>query len=118
VIANRIVTLGFGRSRGVTGRAGPITLGYGGPLTIYVTPESVVRRVHGSSSTKRQEQQLPELTIWAKLVSVNGNKIHKDVSGFVKVRLNDGHFRAIVEHVSTGKRKARDKVVIKVKRVK
>lgn len=101
MINNRIITKGFGPTRGVIGRSGPITLGYGGipKFVEEALTQEVVRRLHGGRP--KPIEQIDEVIVWAKLVSVNGERTNQNISGSVTVKKNTKSVRTIVEHVSS-----------------
>lgn len=101
MINNRIITKGFGPTRGVVGRSGPITLGYGGipKFVEEALTQEAVRRLHGGRP--KPLDQIDEIVVWAKLVSVNGERTTKNISGSVVVKKNTGNVRTIVEHISS-----------------
>lgn len=113
-ITNRIVTRGLGPSRGLAGRAGPVTMGYGGPPT-FVT-EAFVRRVHGRSG-HRYEHDLHTVMLWARLVEVNGRAPDKKIEGSVRVPYREG-INVLAERVAVRARDIWRDVKITVKRIK
>jgi hypothetical protein len=118
-IVNRIVTRGFGMSRGLPGRAGPVTQGYGGPPGFVVAAIRRGFRV-GQSGTKRRLREMQEAIVWAKLVELNGSTPRQKIEGFVRVKIdkNRGFASVMAEHVVTRVRKAIQDVKITVKRIK
>jgi hypothetical protein len=113
---NRIVTRGMGSSRGLAGRAGLVTQGYGGPL------HEVLRRIVriGQSGAKRALRELDEVIVWAKMIRLNDEPPPAKVEGFVRVRVNRASSYAVslIEHVSTRVRKAWEDIRISIKRLK
>lgn len=101
MISNRIVTRGFGPTRGVIGRSGPITLGYGGipKFVEEAVTQEIVRRLHGGRP--RPLEHVDEIIVWAKLVSVNDKRTSQNISGTVTIKKTSGTIRTIVEHVSS-----------------
>ncbi len=101
---NRIVTNGFGRSRGAGGVAGPATLGFGGVARQSQIDTGVPRRARGNG-TKEQHTSKQDAIVWARLLLVNGIAPVKQVKGFVRVPfVEKGPVRAIVEHLDTKKK--------------
>ena len=119
-IMNKIVTRGFGPSRGFAGQAGPVTMGYGGtPRFIIAALESgIKRRVVGGSGAKRKLNDLQIVIVWAKLMGVNGKTPKNKIEGFVRVPIKNTQVATTVEHVSTRVRKAWEDIKITVKRLK
>jgi len=78
---NKLVTRGMGPSRGVPGRAGMVTQGYGGIFRAIV--EAVTAVIQGGSKALRR---LPELfwSVYARLTDVNERELLSDVSGIDK----------------------------------
>jgi len=120
VIVNRIVTRGLGPSRGIPGRAGLITQGYGGPSRFV---KEAFRRSQirlGQSGTKRRLQEFEEIIVWAKLIEINHKKPQKEVKGWIRVNVSKHWNRAAVmaEHVSSRVRAAWEVIKVTIKRVK
>lgn len=116
---NRIVTRGMGVSRGIAGRAGLITQGYGGPLA--AVKEAVKRLIKaGQSGTKRALQELQEVIVWAKLIRVNDVAPKVALEGSVKVRVSDVSqiVVKVLERVTARTRKAWEDVKITVTRIR
>lgn len=118
MIVNRIVTRGFGPSRDIAGRAGPITRGYGGVLQI-VAPavERAIRR--GKSGDKRYLDELEEVIVWAKLIEINNMPPKKKIEGSVRVRVDSKtNVSVTAENVRSRVRNALDKIKVTIKRIK
>lgn len=120
-ITNKIVTRGFGSPRSVVNNSGPVTLGFG-PLAPAFVTDSLARRRQlrfGQSGTKRRLQELDEVIVWAKLVSVNHKQLDVDIKGFVRVGANKNSGRTVVmaEHVSTRARSIWETIKVTVKRL-
>ena len=80
-ITNRIITRGLGPHRNRL-----VTQGYGGPLQAII--KAAERALEfGRSSAHRLQEELKEVIIWAKLVSVNDKAPPVRVQGFVRVRV-------------------------------
>lgn len=103
-IGNRIITKGFGPSRGVTQRAGIITQGYGGvPEFLPVVIDTFVKRATYGRSGKTDERLLKDLgiiTVWAKLLSANDKTII-NISGKTSSSRSLKRKKAIAEYVSS-----------------
>jgi len=112
---NRIITRGFGPSRGVAGQAGPVTMGYAGIPRFVI---DVFRRRYGSSGYKRRLKEFQFVTVWAKLLEINGKISPKKIQGFVNVPVSKAYASVLVEHVSSRVRQACEDVKITVKRLK
>ena len=99
-ITNRIVTRGMGPSRGVAGRAGLVTQGYGGRFSQVV--EVAKKIIRGGT---RAARRLPEIAYFVKacLVEVNAIELIYELCGIerkvvdpnlaeptVRVRLKEG----------------------------
>jgi hypothetical protein len=123
-ITNKIVTSGFGKSRGATpGRASIVSQGFGGPpsfVTAAIKEAAAVRRYGGGGGTKRRLHELEEVIVWARLVHVNDKPIDQKIEGFVKVHVNksQGYASVIAEHVSSRVRAAWEDVKITINRIK
>jgi len=121
-ITNKVVTRGFGSPRSVVSNSGPVTLGFG-PLAPAFVTDSLERRRQlrlGQSGTKRRLQDLDEVIVWAKLVSVNHKKVDTEVKGFVRVGVNKNSGRTVViaEHVSTRARSIWETIKVTIQRLK
>jgi len=103
-IGNRIITKGFGPSRGVTQRAGIITQGYGGiPKFLPVVIDTFIKRATHGHSGKTDERLLRDLgviTVWAKLLSANDKTI-VNVSGKTSLSKSLKRKKAIAEYVNS-----------------
>lgn len=86
-ITNRIVTRGMGPSRGVPGRAGMVTQGYGGFFRGLIKAATRVMKA-GQSGTKRALQALEEVIVGAKLIRVNGEKPDVQLQGHITVKVD------------------------------
>lgn len=118
-VVNRIVTRGFGMSRGPPGRAGPVTQGYGGPPRFVVI--AIRRGIRpGQSGTKRRLREMQEVIVWARLIELNRRPPPKKVEGFIKVRVDrdSGYAKVMAEHVSSRVRKAWESLKVIVKRIR
>ena len=118
-ITNRIVTRGMGVSRGVAGRAGLITQGYGGFFREIKKQAIRIYRA-GQSGTKRALQEIQEVLVWAKLIRINDEKPPVAIQGSIKVRISQ---TSQIATVLVGRAKVRVREVwedlkITVKRVK
>jgi len=105
----------MGTSRGLAGRAGLVTQGYGGII------EQVLRVIRlGQSGAKRAMRELEEVIVWAKLISINDNPPPVKIEGFIRVKVNNAaHYAVnIIEHVSTRARKAWEDIKITIKRLR
>jgi len=120
-ITNRIITRGFGPSRGLPGRAGPITQGYGNPPQFVVSAlqRNLSLRL-GQSGTKRRLRELQHVIVWAKLIEVNDMPPKRKIEGFVKVPVNAEHgtSRVVVEHVASRVRSALSDIKVTIKRLR
>ncbi len=115
---NRIITRGFGPSRGVPGVAGPITQGYGGVPPFVVA--AIRRGVKlGQSGTKRRLRELDTVIVWARLLEVNGVVPPRKIAGQIAVNVKkDGRMAVALEHVSTRTKAAWESLKVVVSRVK
>jgi hypothetical protein len=114
-ITNRIVTRGFGPSRGLAGRAGPVTQGYGGPPSFVV--EAFARRVHGRSG-KRPDDELNTVILWAKLIELNDQAPPKKIEGFVRVPVKQGRLGVVAERLSVIVRDAWSEIKVTAERIR
>lgn len=115
---NKLITRGFGPSRGIAGRAGPITQGYGGIIAFVL---AAVRRgiKVGRSSAQRRLQELEQtVLVWAKLIEFNNKEPKKKIEGSVYARVNKTRTSVFVEHVSNRAKQAWEsfKVIAKIVR--
>lgn len=119
MIVNRLVTRGFGPDRGLPGRAGPVTQGFGGPPSFVLVAIRRGIRV-GGGATRRRLQDLQPVIVWAKLIEINGLSPQRAIEGSVRVMLprQEGFTSVMVEHLKTRARKAWDDVRITVRRLK
>lgn len=123
-LSNKIVTCGFGSPRKIENISGPLTLGFGplAPGFVRATlqaQQAQHRRVVGQSGTKRRLQELDEVIVWAKLVSINERVPQRDIKGFVRVQVNKdaGYASVMAEHVSSRVKKAWESIRVTVKRL-
>ena len=116
---NRIVTRGMGSSRGLAGRGGMVTQGYGGPLRFVLEQIRRVVRV-GQSGAKRALKELDDVIVWAKLIRINDQPPPIKVQGFIRVKIDSAAHYAVnlTEHVSTRVRKAWEDIKISIRRLK
>lgn len=114
---NKLVTRGMGPSRGVPGRAGMVTQGYGGIFRAVVEAVSAV--IQGGSKALRR---LPEIlwTVYARLAAVNERELLEDVSGVdkkvVDPNLGEPEIKADLESATIRKRDPG--IVIRAERVR
>ena len=109
----------MGVSRGVPGRAGLVTQGYGGVFRFI--KEQAVRLIRiGQSGTKRALQDLQEVIVWAKLIRVNDEAPRFLLQGSVKVQVSKVSQVAVkvLERASVRVRKAWEDIKITVKRIR
>ena len=117
-ITNRIITRGMGVSRGQTGLAGLVTQGYGGtPQFIIQTLENRPRVVHGRSS-RRYQDELQLITVWAKMIEYNDKAPEKSIQGSVKVAVNKSRIAVLAERVTHGVNRVLDVLRVTAKRIK
>lgn len=119
MIGNRIITRGMGKSRGIPGRAGMITQGYGGFFKKIV--EAGVRLYKaGQSGAKRAARELEDIIVWAKLIRVNDSPPESTIKGFIRVNISQAKNIAvnIVENMSVKTRKTWDGIKITIKRLR
>lgn len=113
---NRIITRGLGTSRGLPGRAGLVTQGFGGiPPVIVQALESRVARAKGGSS-KIEEVRL--ITIWAKLIELNNHRPIVSVEGHVTVSVPDNDIKILLERIKTSVNAAWSRIKVTVQRVR
>lgn len=115
---NRIITRGMGTSRGLPGRAGMVTQGYGGvPEFIPEAIESAIRV--GRRGGSRYLEELNEITVWARLLEINGKYVKRDIEGFVKVDKSQTTTKVISEGLFSRRiRSANEKIKIFIKKLK
>lgn len=120
-IRNRIITRGFGPSRGKAGRVGPVTQGYGGPSSYIVEiirRNLDVRRRFGGSSNKERFEKLYPIVVWAKLISVNEIPPKRPVEGFTTVATaTEKSVMTEAGFISTRVKKAWQTIRIAIKRI-
>ena len=119
-LSNKIVTRGFGSLRTVPNRAGPVVQGFS-PTTPAAIVAALVqlRPKPGQSGTKRRLQDLDEVIIWAKLVSVNDIKPKQNVEGRIHVQVKDtSRVSVMAEHVGSRVRSAMETIKVFVTRIK
>lgn len=108
-------------SRGLPGRAGPVTQGYGGPPQFVIEAfKRGIRIRPGQSGTKRRLRELQEVIVWAKLIEVNDRPSPKRIEGSIRVHVprTSTYAKVIVEHVSSNVRRVWDDLKIIVKRLR
>ena len=117
-LSNKVVTRGFGSPRPVTNRSGPITQGYGGPPTFVAETFRRASLRLGQSGTKRRLQELDEVIVWARLVTVNDVEPKRPVKGWIRARVDRGrgYASAMAEHVGSRVRSVLEAVRISVTR--
>jgi hypothetical protein len=119
-IANKVITRGFGAPRPVANRCGPIAQGYGG-VPAFVPAVIVGRHVpSGQSGRKRRLQELDEVIVWARLVTINDREPEVPVKGWIRLRIDraSGHATALAEHLSSRARAAWETMKVSVQRLK
>ena len=113
---NKIITRGLGSSRGKSGRASLVTMGFGGIFEAIVAGTERLIKV-GQSGMKRALKELDEIIVWAKMIRVNDEAPKKTIEGFVKVHVKDLSQTKI--HVTQPmSRSVLDKIKIAVKHLK
>jgi hypothetical protein len=114
---NRIITRGMGVSRGVAGRAGMVTQGYGGPPPFIA---QTFRQINlGQSGYKRRLEELDEVIVWAKLVNVNGVEPKKPIKGWIKVKVEKSRGLGVMaEHLGSRVRSVLEVIKVSVQRLK
>lgn len=83
---NRIVTRGLGPSRGLPGRAGLVTQGYGGIKRVIAQAAEQIR-IRVGSARHTLEKKLDEIVVYAKLIRVNDKRVF-GIEGTVRVLRN------------------------------
>jgi hypothetical protein len=120
VTINRVVGRGFGPSRGLAGRAGPVSRGFGG-FSFFVAPiERPIRLKLGQSGFKRRMQELDEVIVWAKCMTVNDVEPTRPIKGWIRVKIDRDNAWASVmaEQVATRVRLAWETFKVTVTRLK
>ena len=116
---NRIVTKGFGRSRGLTGRAGLIAQGYGG---FFKKIAEVARDLfdYGRAGYRHTVEELGEIFINVRLILINDRPPREKIEGKLHAtyRRAAGAAVTMTEHVSSKIKRALSDVSIFVKRVR
>lgn len=112
MVTNRIVTRGMGTSRGIAGRAGLITQGYGGP-----PPEVIVKALERVRINGKTHKDIDELVVWAKLLEVNNKATSKNIEGSVKINADD-IVQPRVEAKKLTQRVVTDVIKVFIKRLK
>ena len=109
-ITNRIITRGLGPHRNRL-----VTQGYGGPVQAVIAAAERAFE-YGRSSARRIQDELKEVIIWARLVSVNDKTPPVKVQGFVRVRVGRvlAAARAAVKFVEKTTSSVWGKVVVTV----
>jgi hypothetical protein len=118
---NRIITRGMGASRGLAGRAGMVTQGYGGFFRAVVKLfEPVLRVRRGRSAPRREEKELETIIIRAKLIEVNDSPPKKKVEGFIRVAIDRSKNVVInvSKNVSTRVKSIYEIFKVKISRIK
>lgn len=119
-ITNKIVTRGMGMSRGVVGRAGLVTQGFGGPPSFVVTAieRAVDRRIRYGSSSKRKDEDLETFVLWAKLIEVNSSPPKKPIEGSIRISVDRNSLTVLAEHVASRVSKLWNDIKVSAKRIK
>ena len=116
---NRIVTKGFGPSRGLAGRAGPVTQGYGG---FFKKIAEVARDLfdYGRAGYRHTVEELGEIFINVKLILINDHPPREKIEGKLHTtyRRASGAAVTMSEHLSSSIKRALSEVAIFVKRVR
>lgn len=113
---NRIITRGLGASRGLPGRAGLITQGYGGIPVVVV--QALARRRAAAAGTAEIVKEIQLITIWAKLIEVNNQQPVRKVEGSITVEANDLNVKVMLERVKTAVNKAYNAIKVSVQRIR
>lgn len=119
---NRIITRGLGTSRGVPGRAGLVTQGYGGsvPPIIPELIESAILRIDrsGRSGERHRVPELDVIMVWAKLIEVNSMPPKRTVKGGERRVVDDRRFRVFAKHVRSRVTTMFERLKITITRIK
>lgn len=112
-VINRVITRGLGARRG-TGRASLVAVGGGGLRQFY----EYVRRTAGSG-VKYVKENVENIVVWARLISVNGIRPKEPIQGKVTVSVDlNRRIAVLAEKVSHRVRSAWEDFKITIKRVK
>lgn len=115
---NRIITRGMGRSRGVVGRAGMVTQGYGGVFRFVVEVARQAVKL-GQSGAKRALRELEEVIVAVKLIRVNDEKPAQNIQGSITVKVDlTRRIAVMAEGLRKRARKAFEDIKISIKRVR
>jgi hypothetical protein len=122
LLQNKIVTRGLGVIRTVPQSSGIVVQGYGPkpPAFVVSALERPLRLRLGQPGTKRRLEELDEVIVWAKLVTVNDVEPKKPIKGWirVKVRKDSGYAAVMAEHVASRVRAAWETIKVSVTRLK
>lgn len=109
----------MGSSRGIPGRAGMITSGFGGKIFERIKEEFVRVVRTGRSAAEKITKEVQEVIIWAKLIRINNDKPEHPIIGHTKVKLSSSAIAVnIVEKISSRVRKTVDDIKITIKRIR
>lgn len=102
VIGNRIVTRGFGSSRGFSGAAGPVTQGFGRlPTAVEQALVSASRRAT-TSETQRKHDEIEVVYLWSRLVAVTPSLAGKQIKGLNHEPFDSSGIRVTAQKISAG----------------
>lgn len=104
-------------SRGLPGRAGLVTQGYGGRVNTQVA-EQIARltRPHGRSSRRQEDDREVEIIVSARLLEINGVTPDRRIAGAVAVKLNPGSAPRVRVIETTARE--RERIVIRVTHIR
>lgn len=112
-VINRVITRGLGARRG-TGRASLVVVGGGGFRQVY----EYIRKTAGSG-VKYVKENVENIVVWARLISVNGIRPKDPVQGKITVSIDlNRRIAVLAERVSHRVRSAWEDFKITIKRVK
>lgn len=113
-IANRIVTRGFGPTRGVVGRSGPVTLGYGGiPKFVYEAVQEAARVIIRGGSGADIRKELYPIIVWAKLVEINNSTPKREIKGQQAQQPGTQHVSVAVDLLSNRRKSVFERIKVR-----
>lgn len=111
-ICNKLITRGFGVSRGAPGRTGPVVQGYGPCPPTFVVETLAKRRV---VTGRRPDPAIETVVLWAKLIEANGKAPSRPIQGAIEIPISRSQINVLVEHVV---QRVINKIKVTAKRIK
>lgn len=115
-ICNKLITRGFGPTRGKAGRTGPVVQGYGPCAPAFVIAALTNRRrVVTGRRPPEPNPAIETVVLWAKLIEANGKAPKHPIQGTVHLPIKRSQIAVVVEHLT---KRVINKIKVTAKRIK